>query len=154
MKNLFLSLLILITATSAFAQGKYASATVPSEQLQKTYDIRLFKGVEGTWFNLEEENNTSGVIAYSNILNWLQGRVAGLQVYSYRGLQIPFLRNQPATVFVDEIRVDYSFLNSLSTADIGLVKVMPMPYAAGIYAPGGAIAIYTKRGEAEEEEQG
>jgi hypothetical protein len=150
MKSLIVSLLLLVTTTATFAQGKYSPARTPDEQLHETYGIRLFKGVEGAWFDLRDDNGASGAVSYANILDWLQGRVAGLQVYSYRNIKVPFLRNRPAAIFVDEIRVDYSFLNALSTADIGLVKVMPM---AGVYAPGGAIAIYTKRGEAEEEEE-
>lgn len=153
MKNCIAFILFLTIATGAAAQGKYAPPRTPEQQLHETYSVHLFKSGEGTWFNLENDNNTTGAVSYVNILDWLQGRVAGLQVYSYRDIRVPLLRNRPATIFVNEMRVDYSFLNSLSTADIGLIKVMPMATAT-VYAPGGAIAIYTKRGEAEEEEEG
>lgn len=154
MKNLILSFFLFITATGVFAQGNHTPVATPGEQLAKTYGIHLFRTVDGTWFDLQNDNATSGAISYLNILDWLQGRVAGLQVYHYRGTTIPFLRNRPATIYVDEVRVDYSFLNALSTADIGLVKVMPMASLAGVYTGGGgAIAIYTKRGEADEEEE-
>lgn len=140
-----------MSATGAFAQAKYTPNGTPDKQLAETYGIHLFRSGEGTWFDLQDDNGSSGVTTYFNILDWLQGRVAGLQVYHYRNLSIPLLRNQPASIYVDEIRVDYSFLNALSTTDIALVKVMPMASAAGVYGQGGAIAIYTRRGEAEEE---
>lgn len=150
MRSLILFTFLLLTTTGLFAQKKYTSGTSAEEQLYKTYNMTLFRGADGTYFDLEHDNGQSGVVSYSNILDWLQGRVVSLQVYNYRGVRVPFLRGQPATIFVDEMRVDYSFLNALSTADIGLIKIMPMPSAA-VYAPGGAIAIYTKRGEADEE---
>lgn len=153
MKNLIIAIFLLFTATGAMAQRKYIPPLTPEEQLSETYGIHLFRGVDGTWFDLQGDNATSGVIAYTNILDWLQGRVAGLQVYSFRNIRVPFLRARPTAIFLDEMRVDYSVLNDLSVADIGLVKVMTAPYAAGLNSPGGAIAIYTKRGEAAEEEE-
>lgn len=153
MKNLILSFLIFITATGAFGQGKYTPFSTPEKKLVETYGIHLFRVGDGTWFDLQDDNTTSGAISYFNVLDWLQGRVAGLQVYRYRDVSIPFLRNQPASIFVDEMRVDYSFLNALPVADIGLIKVMPMASLTGAFTRGGAIAIYTKRGEADEEEE-
>ena len=154
MKNILLAILFLITAKGVMAQGKYTPPRTAEQELHETYGISLFRGGEGTWFDLRDQDRAQGAITYFNILDWLQGRVAGLQVYSYRDIKVPFLRNTPATVFVDEMRVDYSFLNTLPTADIALVKVMPMAAGTGVYTTGGAIAIYTKRGEGEEEEEG
>ena len=150
MRSLILFSLFLLTTTGLFAQKKNIPANSAEEQLYKTYNMHLFRGADGTYFDLEHDNGQSGVVSYSNILDWLQGRVVSLQVYNYQGVRVPILRGRPASIFVDEMRVDYSFLNALSTADIGLIKVMRMPSAA-VYAPGGAIAIYTKRGEADEE---
>lgn len=153
MNNLMLSIVSLVTAVGAMAQGKYSPPPTPEKALYETYGISLFRGGEGTWFDLRDYENAPGAVSYVNILDWLQGRVAGLQVYSYRDIRVPFLRNTPAIVYVDEMRVDYSFLNALPTADIALVKVMPMAAGTAAYTTGGAIAIYTRRGEGEEEEE-
>jgi hypothetical protein len=152
MKNLLLFTLFILTTTFLFAQKRYTPGTSAEEQLYKTYNMHLFRWVDGTYFDLEQDNGQSGAISYSNILDWLKGRVAGLQVYNYQGIRVPLLRNLPAAIYVDEMRVDYSFLNALSTADIGLIIVMPTPNGV-VNAPGGAIAIFTKRGEADEEEE-
>ena len=101
---------------------------------------------------LQHDKGASGAVSYTNILDWLQGRVASLQVYNFRGTKIPFLRNRPATIFVDEVRVDYSVLNMIAVPDIALIKVVPNAFALGVNTSGGAIAIYTKRGEGDEEE--
>lgn len=50
-------------------------------------------------------------------------------------------------MFVDEIQMDPSVLNSIAVADIAFVKVMKTPVVVARNAAGGAIAIYTKRGE-------
>lgn len=152
MKNLLLGTLFLLTATGVFAQVKQAPPPTSEKQLYETYNINLFRGVEGTWFDLRHDNGATGMASYFNILDWLQGRVAGLQVYSFRGIRVPFLRNQPAAIFVDEVRTDYAYLNVLPATDIALVKVMPSPTGSVANVRGGAIAIYTKRGEGEEEE--
>ena len=102
--------------------------------------------------NTEEAFNFS-VKGYNNILDWLQGRVAGLQVYTTRSDdRIPFIRNSRAGVYVDEVQVNYSFLNSLSVNDIAMIKVIKGPFAAAFNSPGGVIAIYTIQGEDEDDD--
>ncbi len=97
---------------------------------------------------MEDEPNASTVLGHLNILDWLHGRVAGLQVYTTRTGRIPFMRNQLATVYLDEMRVDPSILNAIPVMDIGAIKIIRQPYVLG--GPGGVIAVYTKRGEEEE----
>jgi hypothetical protein len=130
------------------AQGKFrATREVPSPYA--AYDKGIFKSVEGIYFDLENKD-IPGLSGHWNILSWLQGRIAGFQVYNIRGILIPVMRQQPTTIYLDEMRIDAGVLNGLSVEDIALIKVMKSP---GIWSgPGGAIAIYTKRGEGEEEE--
>ena len=152
MRNLMIIALFLTLSAPLFAQQKYQPVRTALEELNEKYTSGLFRNVHSTDFDLENDNaNVSG---YLNILNWLQGRVAGLQVYNYRGMQIPVIRNYVAQVYVDEMRVDPSFLNMLSVNDIALVKVIKQPFMGGFNGAGGAIAVYTKRGEGEEEEVG
>ncbi len=113
------------------------------------YCSGLFASVEGTYLDLEAEPNVNTVPGYLNILDWLQGRVAGLQVYSTRVGRIPVIRNQLATIYLDEMRVDPSVLDAIPVMDIAAIKIIRQPYVLG--GPGGIIAVYTKRGEEEEE---
>ena len=151
MKNLVTILILLISSTGAWAQ-KYTAHNTPAAQVASPYESALFRSAEGTYFNFENDDNNASAISYFNIADWLQGRVAGLQVYTIRGNRVPFMRNYPATIYVDEMRTDASILNMLSVADIALIKVIRAPQASILGGPGGAIAIYTKRGEGEEEE--
>lgn len=153
MKNLLIVTLLLISSLAGIAQGKYTAnrGPVPS---YPDYVSPLFRTIDGTYFDLEQGNNAASVTGYTNILDWLQGRVAGLQVYTIRGNRIAFMRNYPATIYVDEIRTDASILSMLPVTDIALIKIIKAPQASILSAPGGAIVVYTKRGEVEEEEEG
>jgi len=134
------------------AQGKYIANREPVSPYPE-YVSPLFRTIEGTYFNLEQDNNAASVTGYTNILDWLQGRVPGLQVYTILDNRIAYMRNYPATIYVDEIRADASLLNMLPVTDIALIKVIKAPQASILSGPGGAIAVYTKRGDAEEDEE-
>ena len=152
MKKTIITLSILVLSIAIFAQARTPTLS-REERLNKQYCTGLFSTTEGTYFDLENDNNAIGAPSYNNILDWLQGRVAGLQVYSYRNIRVPFLRNSPAAIYIDEIRTDASFLNALPVSDIAMIKVIKTPFIGLWGSPGGAIAIYTKDGEDEEEEQ-
>ena len=152
MKRSIITALILVLSTVVFAQSYRPSAS-REEALNKQYCSGLFSTLDGTYFDLENDDNAIGAASYLNILDWLQGRVAGLQVYNYREVRIPYLRNQPAAVFIDEMRVDAATLNMIPVNDIAMIKVIKTPFIGLWGAPGGAIAIYTKDGENEEEEE-
>ena len=87
-------------------------------------------------------------------MDWLDGRIAGLRVYNGRGgIRIPVIRGSVATIFLDEMRLDPSYLNILSVNDIAMIKVIKGPFAGAVgNGGGGVIAIYTLKGEDEEED--
>ena len=148
MKKIFLIAAVFTTTLAAMAQTQVRNYKSPKEILNDRYASGLFKNAEGTIFDIENEN----VQSYFNILDWLQGRVAGLQVYVSRsGIRVPVIRGSVATIYVDEIRMDASFLNSLSVNDIGMIKVIKGPFVGAIgNGGGGTIAIYTIRADEEE----
>jgi len=151
MKKMVILMAVIALVSAASAQ-KYTGTGQDNtkEILNNKYATGLFKSADGTILDVENEN----VQAYFNILDWLDGRVAGLQVYTLRtGLRIPVIRGSIVQIYVDEIRTDASFLNALSVNDIAMVKVIKSPFAgAAGNGGGGVIAIYTIRAEEEEEE--
>ena len=150
MKKIFLIAALITTTVGAMAQTRLSNPKSPKELLNERYASGLFKSADGTIFDIENET----VGAYLNILDWLEGRVAGLQVFVSRsGVRVPVIRGSVATIFVDEMRMDASFLNSLPVHDIGMIKVIKGPFAGAIgNGGGGTIAIYTIRGEEDDEE--
>ena len=149
MKKIFLIAGLIIASIVAISQTQ-VSKKGRNEVLNDQYTSGLFSTADGTIFDIENEN----VQAYFNILDWLEGRVAGLQVFVTRsGLRVPVIRGSVAAIFVDEMRMDPSFLNSLSTSDIAMIKVIKGPFAGAVgNGGGGTIAIYTYKGEDEEED--
>src|SRR6185503_9749583 len=150
MKKIFLIAGLAVASLTGISQTQVSNKS-RSEILNDEYTSGLFKTAHGTIFDMENENAQ----AYFNILDWLEGRVAGLQVFvSRNGARIPVIRGSVATIFVDEMRMDASFLNSISTSDIAMIKVIKGPFAGAVgNGGGGTIAIYTFKGEEEEEEE-
>ncbi len=144
MKKILLLTLISGCSMLLFGQVYTGSKTAktPEEKLNEEYCSGLFKSYDGTILDLV--NNNSSAQGYMNILDWLQGRVAGLQVYTNRNNdRIPYIRNSRAGIYVDEVYRDADFLNLLPVADIAMIKVIKGPFAGGMNSPGGVIAIYT-----------
>lgn len=145
-------LLLLLLCSVIFTQAQVnSSKQLPTreEQLNEQYCNSLFKTAHGTILDLTDETAAQG---YTNILLWLQGRVAGLSIYTSRtGIAVPYIRNQLATVFIDEMPVQYSWAGMLNPSDVAMIKIIKEPFAANtLYGSGGAVAIYTFRGDEEE----
>ena len=152
MKKIFLITTLFTIGISAFTQVNLSKTpNSRKEILNEQYASGLFKNAEGTIIDVENEN----VQGYLNILDWLNGRVAGLQIFVTRsGIRVPVIRGSAATIFVDEIQMDPSYLNFISVNDIGMIKVIKGPFAGVIgNGGGGTIAIYTIRADDDEEEE-
>jgi len=148
MKKFFLIAVLIVATIGVIAQRRVTNPKSYQEILNEKYTNGMFKSAEGVIFDIENEI----VQPYFNILDWLQGRVAGLQVFtSWSGIRVPVIRGSIASIYVDEIRMDASYLNSLSVNDIGMIKVIKGPFAGAIgNGGGGTIAIYTIRPDEEE----
>ena len=142
-----------VLSLALFAQRYPGNSYIsPQEKLNDEYCSGPFKTYEGTIIDLVNENESAK--SYLNILEWLQGRIAGLQIYYTRyGMPVPFIRNTRASIFVDEIPVDASYLEDLPVADIAMIKIIREPFFAAVgNGGGGVIAIYTMKGGDEDNE--
>lgn len=152
MKKYLVIAVVMLAAFTASAQ-KYngSNATILADQkLNDEYCTGMFKSADGVIFDIANNITTSG---YLNILNWLPGRVAGLQIYrTATGISIPVIRGSITAVYVDEMPVTLNFLDALNINDIAIVKIIKTPFLGGFNGAGGAIAIYTLGGEEEEDE--
>ncbi|WP_375433896.1 TonB-dependent receptor plug domain-containing protein [uncultured Hymenobacter sp.] len=87
--------------------------------------------------------------SYTNVLQLLQGRVAGVAVTGNPFNMNVQIRGQGTPLFlIDGIPVDATALNSIPVTDVESVEVLKGPSAAiyGSRGGGGVIAIFTKRG--------
>ncbi|QCX53718.1 hypothetical protein [Elizabethkingia sp. JS20170427COW] len=115
------------------------------KDLKKELDDKLssgmFKSINSTVFDFVNEEQYAQ--SYPNIMQWLQGKVAGLTVQSDgKGNLVPYIRNSPAKIYLDEIPTDTTMINGLPVSNIAMVKVLK---GAGLL--GDAVAIYTRRGD-------
>ena len=152
MKKIFFIAFLVALGFSAVAQSYKGSSQIKNaeEKLNEEYCTGMFKSADGIILDIESSINAS---SYFNILDWLQGRVAGLSVYkSGTGVSIPVIRGNIAGVYIDEISVSLNYVNSLSNADIAMIKIIKSPFYGSFNGSGGAIAIYTFKGEDEEDE--
>ena len=110
-------------------------------ELDKALSSGKFSSMNATIFDFVNENKDAQ--SSQNILQWLQGRAAGLTfTIDSSGNYIPSIRGSQASLFLDEMPVDASMISSLPVSSIAMVKVLKNDGLVG-----NAVAIYTKRGD-------
>jgi len=116
-----------------------------AEKFNEKYSTGLFRTMDEKLIDLLDDPTAQGSL---DILNYLQGRVAGLQIRNqgYADATASW-RNGPVIFYIDEMRVDIQTIKMVPISDIALVKAFPPPFFGNTFGEGGAIAIYTKRGE-------
>ncbi len=116
------------------------------EKLNEQLSSGMFRSMNEDVFDLVNENQDA--ISYPNILQWLQGRVAGLQLQMQGGDYIPIIRGSRVQLYLDEMAVDPGSISSLPVSDVAMIKVIKSGFVGGVGGGGGgAVAIYTRRGD-------
>ncbi|MFC0426397.1 TonB-dependent receptor plug domain-containing protein [Chryseobacterium scophthalmum] len=115
-----------------------------TKKLNNELSSPLFRSGNETVFDLVNENqNAQGS---QNILQYLQGRVAGLQIQMQGGSYTATNRGGPMEFFLDEMRVDANQISNIPVSNIAMVKVIKGNFAGSFGGGNGAVAIYTRRG--------
>jgi hypothetical protein len=118
-----------------------------NEKLDEKYTSGLFSGGDAQVFDL---NNDPFAVSMIDIFTYLQGKVAGLQIVTGQGPGgAPSLtwRGSTPSLYLNEMQVDATQLQSTPVSDIAMVKVFRPGAAVGIGGGGGgSIAVYTKKG--------
>lgn len=113
----------------------------PKEELNKQLSTGMFNSMNSTIFDfVNEDQHAAGS---SNILDWLQGRAAGLTFQrNSSGENVPYIRGKQAKLYLDEMPAESSMITSLPVSNIAMVKIIK---ESGLI--GDAVAIYTMRGD-------
>src|SRR5215471_5551193 len=120
MKKIFLLVTLSLILVWTSAQSYSGKRLSPADKLNNEYCSNLFKTTDGSIFDVGYDPSAR---SYLNILDWLQGRVAGLQINHLKdGTPIPFIRSMKAVVYLDEVLVSPETLNSISSVDIAMIK--------------------------------
>jgi hypothetical protein len=114
------------------------------EKLDELYSSGLFSGGNATIFDIGGDPSAVGSL---NIFNYLQSKVAGLQITTGGPNPTMSWRGGTPALYLNEMQVDPGTVANMSMSDIAMVKVFA-PGESGVISSGsgGVIAVYTKKG--------
>jgi hypothetical protein len=116
-----------------------------TEELNKKLSSPLYSSINEIVFDFVNENQSAQ--SSPNILQWLQGRVAGLTINYDGGTPTPYIRQGKANIYLDEMLMDANSLSGISSANIAMVKIIKEGTVGMTGSGNGAVLIYTKRGD-------
>jgi hypothetical protein len=132
------------TLESVTVKGRVKSE---AEKLDERYASGMFSGGDAYTFDLI---NDPLAPAMMDIFQYLQGKVAGLQITTGNGPGgAPSLswRGGRPSLYLNEMQVDAQQLQSTPVTDVAMVKVFRPGSGVGFGGgSGGTIAVYTKKG--------
>lgn len=150
MKNkIILSIVFILSSYLVSAQIVYDENY--KKRLDEEYATGLFKGTLNAYMVVPGDD-PSATTAFT-IFQYLQGRIPGLIINNTK-LFSPtvYWRMNSTAFFLDEMRVDASALATINMDDVALIKVFRPPFIGAVgNGPGGAIAVYTLKGDDEED---
>lgn len=116
------------------------------ERFNETYSTGVFKDANERLINCLDNIN---ILSYPDCISFLQTQIPGLRfTIQNDGDNVIMWRGKEMKAFyIDEIAVDIEQVLGLNTADIAMVKVYPPHFFGSSAGDGGAVAVYTRRGE-------
>lgn len=135
----------------ATLQGVTVQAKTKSrlEQLDEKYATGLFTGGNASSFDILNDPTAQSQF---NVLTYLQGRVAGLQIsgggsgFSLGSQPSISWRGGKPALYVNEMLVDQQQLSNISMSDVAYIKVFSPPFIGPFGGGSGAIAVYLRKG--------
>lgn len=129
-----------------------AKSKSPLEVMDEKYAAGLFAGGEGYQFDLVNDKTN---FAARNIYEYLQAKVAGLQINTGTNPPSMTWRGASPQFFLNETEIDGELASSITVSEIAYIKVFRPPFfSSSSGGANGAIAIYTRRGGDEKAEPG
>ncbi len=113
------------------------------DRIDKQYTSGIFSGGFAHVFTTEDDPFAQSAFS---VLDYLRGKVAGLEI-STTGEGSIKRRGSNTDVFLDEMTTDISALQSIPMNSVAMIKVFDPPFFGAMGGgPGGAVAVYTKKG--------
>lgn len=130
-----------------------APSKSPTEEMDKRYTSGLFSGGDAHKFDLVNDPFAHSAV---DIFQYLQGKVAGLQINTVSNPPTLSWRGSTPQLYFDEIPTTADMLANVPVSDVAYVKVFSPPFIGGTAGggAGGAIAIYSRKGADEKQEAG
>ncbi|MEO9020735.1 MAG: hypothetical protein ABI237_12380 [Ginsengibacter sp.] len=116
----------------------------PTEEMDKKYTSGLFSGGDGYEFDLVNDPFAASAM---DIFQYLQGKVAGLQINTTSNPPTLQWRGGSPQLFLNEMQSSPDMLTSIPVSDVAYIKVFRPPFMGAVGGgSNGAIAIYTRQG--------
>ena len=124
-------------------KSKSRTKTV-KEILDEKYASGMFASGDAYQFDVTEDIRAQNAVS---VFSYLQGMVAGLQINTQNGEAQVNWRGSATSFFLNEINTDAANIENINMNDVAYIKVFKPPFFGGSGgSPGGAIAIYTRKG--------
>lgn len=120
-----------------------AKAKTAKDKMEEKYVSGLFSGGSGNSFDLVNDPLAG---SYMDIFQYLQGRVAGLQISTGGGTPSLSWRGGTPSLYLNEMQADVNLVQSTPVSDIAYIKVFRPGESIVSGGGGGVIAIYTRKG--------
>ena len=124
----------------------YTKVKTRMEEMRDRYTSGLFQGSDPYQFNVADDR-----LAYSlpSAFEYLLGKVAGLKIdNAYSPSVRASWRGNSVALFLDEFPTSAIVLSSVSMSNVAYIQVFRPPFIGAIGGgPGGAIAVYTRKGD-------
>ncbi|UEG51136.1 hypothetical protein LK994_06570 [Ferruginibacter lapsinanis] len=123
-----------------------------AEKFNKEFSTGLFNDGDERVVDCLDNND---ILSYPDCISFLRSRIAGLTttISRFGESEVVWRGKTTQAFYIDEMEVDLDQILNINVADIAIVKAYPPPFwgATGGTGDGGAIAIYTRRGEYQRE---
>ncbi len=129
-----------------------ARAKSTTAELDKKYTSGLFSGGDAREFDVLNDPFSASAM---DIFQYLQGKVAGLQINATSNPPTLSWRGGTPQLYLDEMSTSTDMMSTVPVTDVAFIKVFPPPFMGGTGGgSGGAIAIYTRKGGDRHQEPG
>ncbi len=122
----------------------------PTDRFNDELSSPMFQSPFETVFDFVNDKTLSN--GSPDILLWLEGRVAGLQIQREGADVDAIIRNKKVDVYLDEVKTDLEVIRGFNISNIAMIKVVKDDFFGGFGNSNGAILIYTKNGNTGSEE--
>lgn len=117
-----------------------------AEKFERDYVSQPFRNpLDGKTFSGLDPD--SDLARSNNLFTFLQANIPGMQIRNDMITTTVTWRGDPVSFFLDEVRIDVSALRLMPPSDIALIKTYPAPATMTSFVFGGAVALYSKKGE-------
>ena len=122
----------------------YGDENAAEERLNKRYASGMFRDAREKIILVKNDPDARNV--YS-LLRYIRRKIPGLNILNRGTENLVSWRNEDVIFYLDEMKISVAEINSISIDDVVMIKAFPPPFFGNTAGRGGAIVIYTDRGE-------